>query len=76
MTALMGSSGAFKTTPMDEMQNTPLSISHMMATGYIGDVLNIKYEEVWSNFGCVFIYVFVFRFLSLPALRYINHQKR
>ncbi|KAE9211124.1 ABC transporter G family member 36 [Phytophthora fragariae] len=58
------------------LQNTPLSIGHTTVKGYIGDVFNMKYDEVWSNFGCVFIFIFVFRFLSLLALRYINHQKR
>ncbi|KAG6622610.1 pleiotropic drug resistance protein ABC superfamily [Phytophthora cinnamomi] len=58
------------------LQNTPLSIGHTTVKGYIGDVFNMKYEEVWSNFGCVFIFLVVFRVLSLVALRYINHQKR
>ncbi|EGZ27174.1 pleiotropic drug resistance protein ABC superfamily [Phytophthora sojae] len=58
------------------LQSTPLSVGHTTVKGYIADVYNMKYDEVWSNFGCVFIFLFVFRFLSLLALQYINHQKR
>uniref|UniRef100_H3H1B4 ABC transporter domain-containing protein n=1 Tax=Phytophthora ramorum TaxID=164328 RepID=H3H1B4_PHYRM len=58
------------------LQNTPLSIGHTTVKGYLQDVFNMKYDEMWSNFGCVFIFLAVFRVLSLLALRYINHQKR
>ncbi|KAE9034243.1 ABC transporter G family member 38 [Phytophthora rubi] len=58
------------------LQNTPLSIGHTTVKGYIADVFKMEYDDMWSNFGYVFIFLFVFRFLSLLALRYINHQKR
>jgi len=58
------------------LENTPLAIGHTTVKGYIGTVYNIRYDEMWSNFGYVFIFLAVFRFLSLLALRYINHQKR
>ncbi|POM79650.1 Pleiotropic drug resistance protein ABC Superfamily [Phytophthora palmivora] len=58
------------------LQNTPLAIGHTTVKGYVADVFNIKYDDMWSNFGYVFIFLAVFRLLSLLALRYINHQKR
>ncbi|ETK90757.1 hypothetical protein L915_05525 [Phytophthora nicotianae] len=58
------------------LQNTPLSIGHTTVKGYIKDVFNMKYDDVWSNFGYVFVFLAIFRVLSLLALRYINHQKR
>ncbi|KAG6622615.1 pleiotropic drug resistance protein ABC superfamily [Phytophthora cinnamomi] len=58
------------------LQNTPLSIGHTTVKGYIGDVYKMEYTSMWGNFGCVFIFLIVFRLLSLLALRYINHQKR
>eukprot|EP00644_Phytophthora_capsici_P012746 jgi/Phyca11/577680/estExt2_Genewise1.C_PHYCAscaffold_2320005 len=58
------------------LENTPLAIGHTTVKGYIEDVFNMKHDEMWSNFGYVFVFLAVFRFLSLLALRYINHQKR
>ncbi|KAG7375207.1 hypothetical protein PHYPSEUDO_002590 [Phytophthora pseudosyringae] len=47
------------------LQNTPLFIGRTTVKGYIEDVEH----AVWSNFGCVFIFLVVFRVLSLLALR-------
>ncbi|KAG7400721.1 hypothetical protein PHYBOEH_004768 [Phytophthora boehmeriae] len=58
------------------LENTPLAIGHTTVKGYIEQVYSMKYDDMWSNFGCVFIFLVVFRVLSLLALRYINHQKR
>ncbi|RLN10556.1 hypothetical protein BBO99_00005713 [Phytophthora kernoviae] len=58
------------------LENAPLSIGHTTVKGYIEQVFNMKYDDMWSNFGCVFIFLAVFRVLALLALRYINHQKR
>jgi ABC-type multidrug transport system ATPase subunit/ABC-type multidrug transport system permease subunit len=58
------------------LENTPLSIGHTTVKGYVETVFNMKHDEIWSNFGCVFIFLAVFRVLSLLAIRYINHQKR
>ncbi|RLN88182.1 hypothetical protein BBJ28_00009644 [Nothophytophthora sp. Chile5] len=58
------------------LENTPLSIGHITVKGYVEKVFNMKHDDIWSNFGYVFIFIAVFRVLSLLALRYINHQKR
>ncbi|GMF41185.1 unnamed protein product [Phytophthora lilii] len=58
------------------LQNTPLSIGHTTVKGYVEDVFNMKYDDMWSNFGYVLVFLVVFRVMSLLALRYINHQKR
>ncbi|KAI9996215.1 hypothetical protein PInf_013598 [Phytophthora infestans] len=58
------------------LQHTPLSIGHTTVKGYIQDVFHMRYDDVWSNFGYVFIFLAIFRLLSLLALRFINHQKR
>ncbi|KAF4315060.1 hypothetical protein G195_010942, partial [Phytophthora kernoviae 00238/432] len=58
------------------LENTPMSIGHMTVKNYVENVYGMKYDDMWGNFGCVFIFLFVFRLLSLLALRYINHQKR
>ncbi|RLN20980.1 hypothetical protein BBO99_00009647, partial [Phytophthora kernoviae] len=58
------------------LEGTPLSIGHTTVKGYVEEVFNMKHDQIWANFGCVFIFLLVFRLLSLLALRYINHQKR
>ncbi|KAK1936666.1 ABC transporter G family member 29 [Phytophthora citrophthora] len=58
------------------LKSTPLSIGHITVKGYVEQVFNMRHDEIWSNFGCVFVFLLVFRVLSLLALRYINHQKR
>ncbi|KAG6599673.1 pleiotropic drug resistance protein ABC superfamily [Phytophthora cinnamomi] len=58
------------------VENTPLSIGHTTVKGYMENVYDMRYDDLWSHFGCVFIFLFVFRLISLVSLRYINHQKR
>lgn len=36
----------------------------------------MKHDQIWSNFGAVFIFVVVSRLLGLLSLRYINHWKK
>ncbi|KAG2780143.1 hypothetical protein PC116_g24758 [Phytophthora cactorum] len=36
----------------------------------------MKHDDIWSNFGYVFVFIGVLRLLALLSLRYINHQKR
>ncbi|KAG7386626.1 hypothetical protein PHYPSEUDO_015410 [Phytophthora pseudosyringae] len=58
------------------LEGTPLSIGHITVKGYVEEVFNMKRDEMWTNFACVFVFLAVFRVLSLLALRYVNHQKR
>ncbi|KAE9132727.1 ABC transporter G family member 36 [Phytophthora fragariae] len=58
------------------LQNAPLSIGHTTVKNYIADVFKIKYDDIWTNFGYVFLYIVVIRVISLLSLRYLNHQKR
>ncbi|KAL3669606.1 hypothetical protein V7S43_004991 [Phytophthora oleae] len=58
------------------VENAPLSIGHITVKDYVAQVYKMSYDGMWGNFGCVFIFLVVFRLLSLLALRYINHQKR
>ncbi|OWY95279.1 ABC transporter, partial [Phytophthora megakarya] len=62
--------------PCQPLQNAPPSIGHTTVKGYLEDVFNVKHNEIWSNFGYVFVFLIVFRALSLLSIRYINHQKR
>ncbi|EGZ27177.1 hypothetical protein PHYSODRAFT_321023 [Phytophthora sojae] len=58
------------------LEGTPMSIGHTTVKGYVEEVFNMKHDEIWANFGCVFVFLAVFRVLSLLAIRYVNHQKR
>ncbi|KAJ0410655.1 hypothetical protein ATCC90586_003724 [Pythium insidiosum] len=66
MTALMGSSGAGKTTLMDG-----LTIKE-----YVEEVFLMKHDDIWRDFAIVLCFIVLFRVLALLSLRYINHQKR
>eukprot|EP00644_Phytophthora_capsici_P015914 jgi/Phyca11/10414/fgenesh1_pm.PHYCAscaffold_49_\ len=58
------------------LENAPLSVGHTTVKNYIADVFEIRYDDIWSNFGYVFLYIAVIRVISLLSLRYLNHQKR
>ncbi|POM65055.1 Pleiotropic drug resistance protein ABC Superfamily, partial [Phytophthora palmivora] len=58
------------------VENAPLSVGHTTVKGYMEDVYKMRYDDIWHHFGCIFIFLVVFRVLSLLALRYVNHQKR
>ncbi|KAI9907974.1 hypothetical protein PsorP6_016652 [Peronosclerospora sorghi] len=58
------------------LQNTPPSLGHMTVKKYIAQVFHMQYDDMWSNFGCVFLFLGGFRILALVALRYVNYQKR
>ncbi|OWZ05203.1 Pleiotropic drug resistance protein transporter, partial [Phytophthora megakarya] len=58
------------------VENAPLNIGHTTVKRYVEDVYKMRYDDIWNDFGCIFIFLVVFRVLSLLALRYINHQKR
>ncbi|KAG7400561.1 hypothetical protein PHYBOEH_005361 [Phytophthora boehmeriae] len=58
------------------LQHTPVAVGNSTVKMYVEKVYGMKHDEMWSNFGCVFIFLFVIRLLSLLALRRINHQKR
>lgn len=46
------------------VENVPLSVGHTTVKGYMEQVYNIRYADIWSHFGCVFIFILVFRVLS------------
>ncbi|GMF50034.1 unnamed protein product [Phytophthora fragariaefolia] len=56
--------------------NLPVTIDHITVKGYVESVFEMKHDDIWSNFGYVFLCLAVLRFLTLLSLRYINHQKR
>jgi len=58
------------------LENAPLSIGHTTVKNYIADVFKIEHDDIWSNFGYVFLYIAAIRGISLLSLRYLNHQKR
>jgi ABC-type multidrug transport system ATPase subunit/ABC-type multidrug transport system permease subunit len=58
------------------LENAPLAIGHITVKGYVAKIYNMQDDDMWTHFGCVFIFLAAFRFLSLLALRYISHQKR
>ncbi|KAK1936676.1 ABC transporter G family member 29 [Phytophthora citrophthora] len=58
------------------LENAPLYIGHTTVKNYIADVFEIRYDDIWSNFGYVFLYIAVIRVISLLSLRYLNHKKR
>ncbi|KAL3669612.1 hypothetical protein V7S43_004997 [Phytophthora oleae] len=58
------------------LQNAPLAIGHTTVKNYIADVFEIRFDDMWSNFGYVFLYIAVIRIISLLSLRYLNYQKR
>ncbi|KAG7376667.1 hypothetical protein PHYPSEUDO_012937 [Phytophthora pseudosyringae] len=58
------------------VENAPSSIGHITVKNYVAQVYNMRLDDMWSHFGCVFIFLVVFRSISLLSLRYINHQKR
>jgi energy-coupling factor transporter ATP-binding protein EcfA2/ABC-type multidrug transport system permease subunit len=56
--------------------NLPLTIDHITVKGYVESVFKMKHDDIWSNFGYVFLFIGALRLLALLSLRYINHQKR
>uniref|UniRef100_K3WZM1 ABC transporter domain-containing protein n=2 Tax=Globisporangium ultimum (strain ATCC 200006 / CBS 805.95 / DAOM BR144) TaxID=431595 RepID=K3WZM1_GLOUD len=56
--------------------NTPVSIDHITVKEYVETVFDMKHDDIWFNFGMVFVFIAVFRVLALLSLRYLNHQKR
>uniref|UniRef100_H3GSA1 ABC transporter domain-containing protein n=1 Tax=Phytophthora ramorum TaxID=164328 RepID=H3GSA1_PHYRM len=56
--------------------NLPVTIDHITVKGYVESVFKMKHDEIWSNFGYVFLFLVILRLLALLSLRYINHQKR
>ncbi|POM61185.1 ABC Superfamily [Phytophthora palmivora] len=54
----------------------PLTIDHITVKGYVESVFEMKHDDIWSNFGYVFLFIGALRLLALLSLRYINHQKR
>ncbi|TMW67515.1 hypothetical protein Poli38472_011135 [Pythium oligandrum] len=43
---------------------------------YVELVFYAKYDDIWSNFAALFVFIVTFRVLALLSLRFINHQKR
>ncbi|GMF54097.1 unnamed protein product [Phytophthora fragariaefolia] len=58
------------------LTNTPVGIDHITVKEYVEMAFNLKHEDIWRNFGIVFVFILVFRVLALLSLRFINHQKR
>ncbi|KAG6957384.1 hypothetical protein JG688_00010997 [Phytophthora aleatoria] len=58
------------------VMNLPVTIDHITVKGYVESVFEMKHDDIWSNFGYVFVFIGVLRLLALLSLRYINHQKR
>ncbi|KAF1317760.1 Atp-binding protein, partial [Globisporangium splendens] len=56
--------------------DTPVSIDHITVKEYVEQVFDMKHDDIWFNFGMVFVFIAVFRVLALLSLRYLNHQKR
>ncbi|KAG6611838.1 Pleiotropic drug resistance protein 3 [Phytophthora cinnamomi] len=58
------------------LENSPLSLGSVTIQEYIGQVYNMEYGDIWSNFGCIVACIVILRVLSLLAMRYLNHHKR
>ncbi|KAE9143441.1 Pleiotropic drug resistance protein 3 [Phytophthora fragariae] len=58
------------------LTNLPVTIDHITVKGYVESVFEMKHDDIWSNFGYVFLFIGILRLLTLLSLRYINHQKR
>ncbi|RLN27408.1 hypothetical protein BBJ28_00020672 [Nothophytophthora sp. Chile5] len=54
----------------------PVTMDHTTVKGYVESVFKTKHDEIWSNFGYVFLFLGILRLMALLSLRYINHQKR
>jgi ABC-type multidrug transport system ATPase subunit/ABC-type multidrug transport system permease subunit len=54
----------------------PVTIDHITVKGYVESVFKYKYDEIWANFGYVFVVLGIFRVLAVFSLRYINHTQR
>ncbi|KAG6586514.1 ATP-binding Cassette (ABC) Superfamily [Phytophthora cinnamomi] len=54
----------------------PVTIDHITVKAYVESVFKYKYDDIWANFGYVFIVLGIFRALALFSLRYINHTQR
>ncbi|GAB9476644.1 Atp-binding protein [Globisporangium polare] len=58
------------------LRDTPVNIDHITVKEYVETVFNMKHDDIWPNFGYVFVAIVVFRVFALLSLRYLNHQKR
>ncbi|GMF14087.1 unnamed protein product [Phytophthora lilii] len=58
------------------VRNTPVSIDYITVKEYAETVFNLKHDDIWRNFGIMFVFIVVFLLLTLLALRFVNHQKR
>ncbi|RLN13748.1 hypothetical protein BBJ28_00017786 [Nothophytophthora sp. Chile5] len=54
----------------------PVTMDPTTVKGYVESVFKMKHDEIWSNFGYVFLFLGILRLMALLSLRYINHQKR
>ncbi|ETL82699.1 hypothetical protein L917_17185, partial [Phytophthora nicotianae] len=54
----------------------PVTIDHITVKGYVESVFKYKYDDIWANFGYVFVVLGIFRVLAVLSLRYINHTQR
>ncbi|RLN10353.1 hypothetical protein BBJ28_00017641 [Nothophytophthora sp. Chile5] len=59
-----------------QLTNTPNTIDHITVKGYVEENFGYKHDEIWSNFGYIFVFIAVYRVFGLLSLRFINHQKR
>eukprot|EP00644_Phytophthora_capsici_P014051 jgi/Phyca11/539268/estExt2_Genewise1Plus.C_PHYCAscaffold_30168 len=53
----------------------PLTIDHITVKEYVESVFEMKHDDIWSNFGYVFVFIGVFRVLALLSLRYITTRR-
>lgn len=58
------------------LQDAPVKLGDVTVQEYIESVFQMRRDDMMHNFGCVFIFLAVYRALAILALRYINHQKR
>ncbi|RLN10876.1 hypothetical protein BBJ28_00019295 [Nothophytophthora sp. Chile5] len=54
----------------------PVTMDHTTVKGYVESVFKMKHDEIWSNFGYVFLFLGILRLMALLSLRCINYQKR
>lgn len=58
------------------MTNPPTGIDHITIKEYVESTFEYKHDEIWRNFGIVFLFMFILRAMALLSLRFINHQKK
>jgi ABC-type multidrug transport system ATPase subunit/ABC-type multidrug transport system permease subunit len=58
------------------LTDLPVTIDHITVKGYVESVFQMKHDDIWSNFGYVFLFIVALRLLALLSLRYLNFQKR